>query len=199
MKLLFDFFPILVFFLAYKLFGIYVATAATMAASLLQVSGHWIKHRSFESLHLITLFTVMLFGGSTLLLHNETFIKWKPTVIYWAFAFTFLVTQLIRKKPLIETLLGSKMSLPKPIWKQLNLSWAIFFITMGFINLYVMYRFSTDVWVNFKLFGTLGLTLAFLIAQAICLAKHLDIKHPAVKKTLNIKNLKSTNDESFLK
>lgn len=181
MKLLFDFFPIFIFFLAFKFFGIYIATATTMAASLLQVAIYWLRHKSFESLHIITLITVMLFGGTTLLLHNELFIKWKPTAIYWIFAVVFLGSQFIGKKPLIQRLLDSKMSLPKAVWQRLNISWVLFFAVMGIANVYVLYHFSTNAWVNFKLFGTLGLTILFLIFQAIYMSKYLDVKRIASK------------------
>lgn len=171
MRLLFDFFPILLFFIAYKFFGIFIATATTMAASLLQVFIYWLKHRKFETLHLITLVTVVVLGSTTLLLHNDLFIKWKPTAIYWVFALSFLVSQLIGQKPLIQRLLDSKVSLPRNVWRNLNLSWVIFFSVMGLVNIYVLYHFSTNAWVNFKLFGTLGLTVIFLVFQAIYMSK----------------------------
>lgn len=176
MKLLFDFFPIAVFFIAFKIYGIYIATAATMAASLLQVGAYWFKHRRFESLHVITLVIIILFGGSTLLLHDDLYIKWKPTVIYWIFALVFLMSSLIGKKPLIQRLLGGKMDLPKYVWSRLNLVWALFFLLMGVVNVYVLYHFNTNTWVNFKLFGTLGLTILFLIGQAMYMTKYLNIK-----------------------
>lgn len=173
MKLLFDFFPILLFFISFKFFGIYIATATTMAASIVQVGLYWLKHRRFEMLHMITLFVVVIFGGSTLLLHNDLFIKWKPTAIYWVFALAFFGSQFIGKKPLIERMLGGQMTLPNKIWQRLNYSWIIFFIIMGIANVYVLYHFSTNAWVNFKLFGTLGLTVVFLILQAIYMSKYM--------------------------
>ncbi len=173
MKLLFDFFPILLFFIAFKLFGIFIATAVTMAASLVQVAAYWLIYRRFESLHLITLAMVILLGGSTLLLHNELFIKWKPTAIYWVFALLFLTSRYIGQKTLIQRLLDGKLTLPTLVWRRLNLSWIWFFALMGALNIYVLYNFSTSTWVNFKLFGTMGMTLLFLIAQAIYMAKYL--------------------------
>ena len=175
MKLLFDFFPILLFFIAYKLFNIYVATAVAMVASGLQVSAFWLKFRRFETMHLITLALVVLLGGATLLLHDVMFIKWKPSVLYWVFAAVCIGTQWIGKKNLIQRLMDSKVSLPKQVWNRLNMSWALFFILMGFANIYVVYNFSTNAWVNFKLFGTLGLTLLFVVLQAIYMSRHMDL------------------------
>lgn len=173
MKLLFDFFPILLFFIGYKFCGIYIATAIAMAASLLQVGFFWFKHRRVEITHIITLVLIFVLGTATLFLHNEIFIKWKPTALYWAFTVLFLGSQVIGTKPFIQRLMGDKITLPQNIWQQLNLSWAIFFGSMGGINLYVAYHFSTDIWVNFKLFGTLGATLVFGILQALYMAKYL--------------------------
>lgn len=144
-----------------------------MLASLLQVGIYWLQHKRFEGLHLVTLATVVLLGGTTLLLHNELFIKWKPTAIYWIFALAFLGSNFIGKKPLIQRLLGSQITLPILIWQRLNIAWVIFFTLMGILNVYVLYHFSTNAWVNFKLFGSLGITIAFLIAQAIYMSRYL--------------------------
>lgn len=184
MKLLFDFFPILLFFVAFKWFGIYMATAATMLASLLQVGAYWLKNRRFETLHIVTLFTILILGGTTLALHNELFIKWKPTVLYWIFALAFLGSRFIGKKPLIQRMLDAQLNLPTLVWRRLNLSWALFFLGMGIANVYVLYHFSTNAWVNFKLFGALGLILFFLIGQGIYLSRFMAIKaRPAVVST----------------
>lgn len=174
MKLLFDFFPILLFFIAFKFYGIYYATAVAMIASILQVAGYWIKHRRFETLHIITLVCVIFLGGATLLFHNPLFIKWKPTVIYWAFAVAFFCTHFIGKKPLIQRMMEEKLVLPQGVWHRLNLSWVIFFVVMGCVNIYVAYHFSTNIWVDFKLFGTLGLTFLFVILQAFYMARHAE-------------------------
>lgn len=173
MKLLFDFFPIVLFFLGYKFYGIYVATTVMIIASLLQTGAFWFKHRRFELTHVVTLVLVIMLGAATLLFHNELFIKWKPTAIYWVFALLFLGSQVIGSKPLLERLMGSKITLPKSVWYRLNLSWVIFFVLMGGINLYVAYKFNTDIWVNFKLFGALGGTLIFGILQSLYMAKYL--------------------------
>lgn len=173
MKFLFDYFPIICFFIAYKFSNIYTATAVTIAASLIQLSVYWLIHRRFETLHTITFIFVVLLGGSTLLFHKDIFIKWKPSVIYWIFALTLLFSQFFSAKTVLERMLRDKISLTTLIWRRLNMSWAIFFILLGFLNLYVVYHFDTNVWVNFKLFGTLGITLIFIIAQALYMTKHM--------------------------
>lgn len=183
MKFLFDYFPIIVFFASYKIWNIYVATALTMAASALQVFIYWLIHKRFEKFHLITLGFIVVLGGSTLLFHNEIFIKWKPTIVYWAFAVALLLSQLIGNKSLIHRMLQEKVSLPIKIWQKINFSWAVFFGLMGFINLYVVYYYSTNVWVNFKLFGTMGLMLVFIVLQALYMSYHMQIfrKHSATQ------------------
>lgn len=176
MKLLFDFFPILLFFIAFKFYGIFYATAVAMIASLLQVGAFWFKHRRFELMHIVTLVCVVLLGGATLLLHNDVFIKWKPTAIYWIFSLLFLGTQFIGNKTLIQRLMEEKIELPALIWTRLNISWAIFFVLMGIANLLVAYYFSTDIWVDFKLFGSIGFTFLFVILQSFYIAKHAQNK-----------------------
>lgn len=173
MKFLVDFFPILLFFIAYKFYGIYTATAVAIAASFVQVAAFWLKHRRFENMHLITLGLIVILGGATLYLQDEMFIKWKPTLVNWLFAVAFLGSHYIGKKPLVERMMGSAMELPAPLWTRLNISWVLFFTVLGVINLYVVYNFDTDTWVNFKLFGMMGLTFAFVIAQAFVLARFI--------------------------
>ncbi len=173
MKLLFDYFPILCFFIAYKFYGIYTATAITMAASVLQVGGYWFKHRRFDNMHLITMCLILVLGSATLFFHEDIFIKWKPSVIYWLFAIALFGSPYYgTKKPLISRLFASQIELPLNIWKQINLSWGVFFTLMGIVNLYVVYHYSTGAWVNFKLFGTLGLTTVFCIVQAFYINRH---------------------------
>ncbi len=174
MKFLFDFFPVLLFFVAYKLADIYVATAVAIAASFAQVSWHWLKHRYFEKTHIITLALIVVLGGATLYLQDEMFIKWKPTVVNWLFGFVFLGSQFIGKKTIAERMLGSAVTLPPPVWIRLNISWALFFLSLGIANLYVVYSFDTATWVNFKLFGMMGLTFAFVIAQAFYLGRYIN-------------------------
>lgn len=166
MKFLFDYFPIVCFFIAFKFFGIYIATATMMVASLLQVGVFWLKHRRVEKLHLIILILVFILGGSTLIFHKEIFIKWKPSIVYWIFSIALLASHW-SQKTILSRMIGDKINLPNKIWTRLNFSWGIFFLFLGFLNLYVVYHYSTNAWVNFKLFGTLGLTVVLVIAQAI--------------------------------
>ncbi|MFC3909373.1 septation protein A [Legionella dresdenensis] len=173
MKLLFDFFPIVLFFLGYKLFGIYTATAIAMIASLAQVIIYRLKHQRYEKMHLFSLGIIFVLGGATLFFHNPWFIKWKPTGIYWITCLVFLVSPLVAKKPLIQKMMESNISLPNRIWYRLNYAWSAFFLIMGALNLYVAYYFSTDTWVNFKLFGGAGLTMVFIFLQAIYLTRHV--------------------------
>lgn len=174
MKFLFDFFPVLLFFIAYKLFGIYTATAVAIAASFIQVGAYWLKHKKFENNHLITLVILVLFGGATIVLQNEMFIKWKPSVVNWIFAVAFLGSQFIGNKTIIERMMGHNITLPAAIWLRLNLSWVVFFIALGIVNLFVVYNFDTDTWVNFKLFGMMGLTVLFIVAQAVYMSRHIE-------------------------
>ncbi len=173
MKALFDLFPILLFFFAYKAYDIYVATAVAIAASLLQVGIYWMKQRRVENMHLVTLALILVFGGATLLLHDEMFIKWKPTVLNWLFGAAFLGSHFIGKQPLVQRMMSNAVELPPPLWRRLNAAWTLFFFAVGGINLLVVYNFDTDIWVNFKLFGIIGLTLAFIIGQTFYIARHV--------------------------
>jgi intracellular septation protein len=173
MKFLFDFFPILLFFIAYKLDGIFTATAVAIVASFIQVGLYWIKHRRVETAHLVTLVLIAVFGGLTLFLQDETFIKWKPSIINWLFGVVFIGSQFIGKKTIVERMMGANISLPDFIWPRLNTAWAVFFIALGFANLYVMTYYDTDTWVNFKMFGMMGLTLLFIVAQGFYLTRYL--------------------------
>ncbi len=172
MKFLFDLFPIALFFIAYKMGDIYLATITAIVASIVQVVWSRYKTGQFEKLPLITLGTIVILGGATLFFRNELFIKWKPTALYWILALALVISQFIGNKPLMQRLLEQNVALPIKIWHQLNLSWALFFAAMGIANLYVVYHFDTDTWVNFKLFGTLGLTLVFIVLQGFYMAKH---------------------------
>ena len=173
MKFLYDYFPVICFFIGYKLYGIYTATVVAMIASFLQVGCFWLKNRRFEQLHLLTFALIILLGSITLAFHQPIFIKWKPSIIYWLFGSALLFSQYVTNKPLLYRMLKNKLQLPQHAWRLLNVSWAVFFITMGFLNVYVVYHYTTDAWVNFKLFGTLGLTLIFMIIQAFYIEKFL--------------------------
>lgn len=176
MKLLFDFFPILLFFISFKFFGIYSATAIAMAASLTQVTIYRLKFQRFENMHLISLAIIIVLGGATLFFHNPWFIKWKPTGIYWLSAIVFLGSSYIGSKPLIQKMMEANVSLSEKIWYRLNNAWALFFVVMGALNLYVAYTYDTNSWVNFKLFGGVGFTILFVLLQAFYLTKHIDEK-----------------------
>ena len=173
MKLLFDFFPILLFFIAYKFFNIYVATAVAIAATFLQVAISWYGTRKVQVMQLVTLAVLIVFGGLTLYLQDEQFIKWKPTVINWLFGAAFLASQIFGRQTAIEHLMAANMTLPRPVWRRLNLAWVAFFLVMGGANLYVMSHFDLDTWVNFKLFGMLGLTVGFIVLQALFLSRYI--------------------------
>jgi len=175
MKLLADFLPILIFFIAYKMFDIYVATVAAIAATFLHVAVTWLKTRKVAVMQLVTLVILVVFGGLTIYLHNEQFIKWKPTVINWIFAAAFLGSQFFGEKTVVERLMSAQISLPGQVWRRLNLGWVAFFLTMGGANLYIMYNFDRDTWVNFKLFGMLGMTMVFLVIQSLFLARYLNV------------------------
>jgi intracellular septation protein len=173
MKFLFDVFPVVLFFVAFKLYDIYVATAVAIAATVVQVSWLKLRGRRVDLMLWASLAIIGVFGGATLLLQDETFIKWKPTVLYWLFGAVLAGGMLGFRKNLIRTLLAEQMRLPDPVWARLNWSWVAFFAFMGAANLYVAYNYSTDLWVNFKLFGGIGLMLAFVVAQSLVLAKYL--------------------------
>jgi intracellular septation protein len=178
MKFLFDLFPVILFFIAFKVSGIFVATGVAIVATLLQILWVWFRHRKVENMLWISLAIIVVFGGMTLIFHDETFIKWKPTVLYWTFGLVLAVSHLAFGKNLIRSLLGAQIELPEPVWKNLNWSWAGFFAFMGAANLAVAFAlgFSTEAWVNFKLFGGMGLTLLFALAQGLMLSKHIEEK-----------------------
>jgi intracellular septation protein len=173
MKFLFDLFPVILFFIIFKIYGIYAATAAAIAATFVQIGWVWFRHRKVDSMLWISLAIIVLLGGATLFLQNEMFIKWKPTVLYWLFALILLFSALFFKKNLIQVMLGKQMTLPTVVWSKLNISWIVFFMLMGGINIHIAFNYPIDTWVNFKLFGSFGLMLTFVIMQAIILAKYM--------------------------
>jgi intracellular septation protein len=174
MKLLFDLFPVLLFFIAFKLADIYVATAVAIGASIAQIGWLKLRGKTIEPMQWASLVIIVVFGGMTLLLRDETFIKWKPTVLYLAFAAALAIARWMLGRNLIRTMMGGQIALPAPVWERLNLSWIGFFVVMAGLNLFVAYGFSTDFWVNFKTFGTLGLTIAFVLLQALYMGRHAE-------------------------
>jgi intracellular septation protein len=202
MKFLFDLFPVILFFAVFK-WGeghadaaqgfaqqylsalvsggqvsatqapILLATAIAIIATFLQIGYLLLRGRKVDTTLWISLVVIGVFGGATIYFHNETFIKWKPTVLYWCFAAVLLFSQTFLKKNLIRGMMEKQMGLPEPIWHRLNLVWVAFFITMGLLNLYVAFNFSLASWVNFKLFGGMGLMFAFIVIQSLVLSKHM--------------------------
>ncbi|TAK92055.1 MAG: septation protein A [Burkholderiaceae bacterium] len=178
MKFLFDLFPVILFFVAYKIADIYTATMIAIIATVGQIGWVWFKHRKIDGMQWASLGLIVVFGGATLLLHDENFIKWKPTVLYWLFAVVLVGSALLFKKNLIRSAMEHQVQLPDAIWSKLNWSWAGFFAVMGTVNLWVARNFSSDTWVNFKLFGSLGLMLVFVTAQSYLLSKYIDSESP---------------------
>lgn len=172
MKIAFDLLTVVIFFVSYKMAGMFVAVGVAMALYTLQTLAQLLLTRKVDKIQWITLAFILILGGSTFLFHNEIFFKWKPTAVYWLFALLFVGSHFIGGKTAIERLLEQAIILPAPMWQRLNRLWALFFIAMGAMNLFVAYHFDTDFWVNFKLFGILGLTLTFVLLQALYLSKH---------------------------
>jgi intracellular septation protein len=175
--MLFDIFPVILFFVAFKVFDIYVATAVAIGATFAQIGWVWFKGRKVDNMLWVTLVVITVFGGATLLLKDDTFIKWKPTVLYWLFGSVLAVSFIGFRKNLVRSMMEKQMSLPDEIWSRLLGSWIGFFAVMGVLNLYVAYNFSLDAWVNFKMFGGIGLMLAFVLLQAVMLSKHVQDKN----------------------
>lgn len=202
MKLLLDFLPIVLFFAVFKIaegrpdeaaafatehFGslvsggtvaaaqapVLLATLVVMLATLVQILVLLLMRRKVDKMLWISLGLVTVLGGATVWFQNETFIKWKPSVLYWVMGLVFWLSHAIWRKNLLQSVMGEQMQLPPQVWRKLNLMWIAFFAFMGLVNLYVAYSFTTDVWVNFKLFGSLGLMIAFTVAQAVYLGKHM--------------------------
>jgi intracellular septation protein len=175
--MLFDLFPVILFFVAFKVYGIYVATAVAIGATFAQIGWLMFRRRKVDTMLWVSLGVITVFGGATLLFANETFIKWKPTVLYWLFGGVLAGGALVFRKNLVRSMMEKQVSLPDEVWTRLLASWIGFFAVMGVLNLYVAYNFSTDAWVNFKLFGGMGLMLVFVLLQALMLAKHAQDKN----------------------
>jgi len=172
MKILIDFFPILLFFGAYKFYDIYVATGVLMAATVLQTALIYAIDRKLQAMQKITLALILVFGTLTLLLHDDRFIKWKPTVLYAAMAIALAVAVWAMKKNILKLLLGSQLELPDAVWMRLNVAWIGYCSFMAALNGYVAALYSTEVWVNFKLWGY-AFPLIFIVAQGFYIARHL--------------------------
>ncbi|AMP05459.1 septation protein A [Collimonas pratensis] len=210
MKFLFDLFPVILFFGIFKwsegspeaaqalvsnyLSGfvsggvvtaaqapVLLATAVAIVATIAQIGYLLLRRKKVDAMLWVSLLIITVFGGATIYFHNETFIKWKPTVLYWAFAAALVVSQLLLKKNLVRTMMEKQLALPEPIWARVGLAWVAFFAFMGCLNLYIAFNYPTATWVNFKLFGGMGLMFVFVIGQSILLSKY--IKDPDEPKT----------------
>lgn len=188
MKQLIDFIPLIVFFIVYKMDprmidvggrsleigGPFSATTILMLSSVLVYGGFWLKNRTLEKGQLLTLVAVMLFGAMTLSFHNESFLKWKAPIVNWIFALAFLMSHFIGSKPMIQRMMGHALSLPDMIWRKLNISWILFFIGLGAANLFVAFTFHS-IWVDFKVFGSLILTMLFIVIQFMVISRHVQV------------------------
>jgi intracellular septation protein len=202
MKFLFDMFPVILFFGVFKwgeshtdaaqsMVGQYLsglvsggavgpeqapillATAVAIIATIAQIGYLLLRGKKVDGMLWVSLAIIVVFGGATIYFHNEAFIKWKPTVLYWVFAIVLVGAQLLMNKNLIRLMMKAQIDLPDPIWTRLNMAWAAFFAAMGVINLYIAFNFPTSTWVNFKLFGFMGLMIAFVVAQTMFLSKYI--------------------------
>jgi intracellular septation protein len=173
MRFLFDIFPVVLFFAAFKMYDIYVATGVAIVATAVQIGTLALMGRKIDGMLWASLAIIVVFGGATLLLQDETFIKWKPTVLYWLFGAVLAGGQLMGRN-LIRLMLHAQLQMPDVAWARLAWSWVGFFVVMGGLNLFVAYSFPTDTWVNFKLFGGIGLMLLFVIGQALFLARYVE-------------------------
>jgi intracellular septation protein len=196
-KLLVDFLPLLVFFLVYKLAGIYAATGAAIVASFVQLGYLKFSKQTIEPMHWLGFVIVIVFGGLTIYLQDERFIKLKPSILYWAFAVTLLVGRFVLKRNLLKSLLGSKLELPNHAWDVLAWMWIVFFGFMGALNLYIANRFPTATWVDFKVWWSMGLILTFSVLQALYMSKFMtEPETPNVANESNSKPKPKTTDAS---
>jgi len=170
-KFLFDLFPIILFFIAFKIYDIFIATAVAIIATLLQIIYVYLKDKKVEKVLLFNGVMITFLGGLTILLQDKMFIMWKPSVLYWCFALILLFSNLFLKKNLVQMALGKQVELKNKFWNVINWYTSIFFVLLGFINLYVAYNFSEDTWVNFKLFGITGLLFIYMIFLGLYISK----------------------------
>lgn len=175
MSQLFELVPLVGFFVAYKTHDIYMAVIVLMVLMGLGLIVHRAQKKTITNMQWVSFVLVVVFGGVTLLFRNEIFIKWKPTVLNWGFGVAFLLSHFFGRKTFTEKIMSAaKVNAPKHVWTRLNMAWVVFFFISGGLNIAVAYLFSTDVWVNFKLFGLFGLTFMFAIGQAFYLKNHLE-------------------------
>lgn len=172
MNFIFDFFPILAFFLCYKIFDIYVATGVAIVISFLQLAYVWLKHKKIDKTLLLTLVTITILGSATLILHDELFIKWKPTVLYWCLSLVILFRYIFGYGSSLKSILADKIVLLDEIWLNIDIAVIIFLSALGALNILVAYNYDTNTWVYFKLFGTLGFTLIFSVFLSFYMAKN---------------------------
>jgi intracellular septation protein len=172
MKFILDFFPAFLFFISFKIWGIYTSIAVLMASSFAQIAFIWFRYQKIEPSHLIAFFIVLILGGASLLFRNPIFLLWKPTIVFWTFAIIFIVYKKLKKKTVLASMIGPKLALPESKWNFLNKIWLIFFLAVGAINIYVAYNFTLNAWVNFKVFGVLALTIIFIVLQSFYISKN---------------------------
>lgn len=180
MQLFYEILPVFLFFLAFKFYDIYVATIVGIVATIVQVIATRAMTGNWDRKQVITMAIFVLFGGMTLYFHNPIFVKWKPTIVFWIFAVAILITQIFTYKPLMQRMMEGALqhsaNIPSQVWRKLNILWAIFFLAMGTVNLYVAYFFSNDTWVNFKFYGISSALLIASIAQALYLVRFMTEK-----------------------
>ncbi|MDR2220697.1 MAG: septation protein A [Methylobacillus sp.] len=173
MKFLFDLFPVILFFIVYELMGIYHATAAAIIATFAQIAWVKFRHGKVGGMLIASGVIIAVFGGATLILRDPTFIKWKPTVLYWVFAVVLFAAEIFWRKNFIRSLMQAQITLPDPVWRKLNHAWAIFFAALGVLNLYVAYNYTEASWVSFKMFGTTGIMVVFVVLQSLYLGRYM--------------------------
>jgi intracellular septation protein len=182
MQLFYEIIPVFLFFIAFKFYGIYAATVVGIVTTSLQVMLNRIWKGAWDNKQLITLAVFLLFGGLTLYFHDPIFVKWKPTIVFWIFSLTMIGSQLLTKKPLMQRLMENvmqhKAEIPVQVWKKLNVIWAVFFMLLGSVNLYIAYYYSNDAWVNFKFYGVTSALLLISILQAFYLMRFMTESKP---------------------
>lgn len=178
MSAVLEFFPIGLFFIVYQWTDIYTATATLMVTVVLQSLYLWFRHGRIPSAQLLTMGALLLFGGATLFFRDPRFIQWKPTIVYWLLALIFLGSHAIGDRVIIQRIMAKHLALPTNLWHALNKAWILYFIVSGTLNLYVAKQFDENTWVQFKLFGLMGLMILFLVAQSLYLSRYINDAPP---------------------